>query len=101
MEDKRLNEWEEIEKKIEQSKIKRYPYKKLLGESLTARIHRLRAKGHNSYETYSILIRNPKIQEFLARFPLEANKMMENLKVSVCARFAEQNMMDKRSEDAK
>jgi hypothetical protein len=87
--DEKLNEWDEVNKKIEISKIKRMPWKKILGESLTARIHRLRNKGHNSDETYSILIRNPLIQKFCDENPNEVKKVLENLKISICARYGE------------
>ncbi len=87
--DEKLNEWDEINKKIVISKIKRMPWKKILGESLTARIHRLRNKRHNSDETYSILIRNPAIETYCKKNPLEVPKLLENLKISICARFGE------------
>ena len=87
--DERLNEWDEINKKVEISKIKRLPWKKILGESLTARIHKLRNKGHNSDEVYSILIRNPAVQEYCDQNPNEVQTLLENLKISVCARFGE------------
>ena len=87
--DKRLNEWDEINKKVEISKIKRFPWKKILGETLTARIHKLRNKGHNSDETYSILVRNHSIKNYCNNNPLEAQRLLENLKISVCARYGE------------
>ena len=99
MEDEKLNEWDEVNQKIEISKIKRYPWKKMLGESLTARIHRLRNKGHNSDETYSILIRNPNIIKYINKNPLEAEKLLENLKISVCARFGESKTANKIKEE--
>lgn len=87
--DEKLNEWNEVNNKIEGSTIKRMPWKKILGESLTARIHKLRNKGHNSDETYSILVRNPSVGTYCRNNPLEAQRLLENLKISVCARFGE------------
>lgn len=88
-EDEKLNEWDEVNKKIESSRIRRMPWKKILGESLTARIHKIKNKGHNSDETYSILVRNPAIGTYCRNNPLEAQRLLENLKISVCARFGE------------
>ena len=93
--DEKLNEWDEVNKKIEISKIRRFPWKKILGESLTSRIHRLRNKGHNSDEVYSILIRNPSVKNFCEKNPLEVQKLLENLKISICARFGESKTASK------
>jgi len=95
MEDKRLDEWDEVNKKISESKIVRIPWKKILGESLTARVHRLRNKGHNSDEVYSILTRNPSIMVYCKNNPLRATRLLENLKISVCARFGESKTASK------
>ena len=89
MEDKKLDNWDEVNKKIDSSRIIRIGWKKILGESLTARIHRLKNKGHNSDEVYSILIRNPSVLKYCRINPLNATRVMENLKISVCARFGE------------
>lgn len=93
--DEKLNEWEEINKKVEISKIKRFPWKKMFGETLTARIHRLKNKGHNSDEVYSILIRNPNVIKYINSNPLSAEKLLDNLKISVCARFGESKTASK------
>jgi len=85
----KLDNWEEVNKKIDSSRIIRIGWKKILGESLTARIHRLRNKGHNSDEVYSILIRNPRMMAECRANPLRVPKMLENLKISICARFGE------------
>ena len=89
MEDKKLDNWAEVNKKVESSKIIRIGWKKILGESLTIRIHRLRNKGHNSDEVFSILVRNPSILKYCRVNPLHASRVLENLRTSVCARFGE------------
>jgi len=95
MEDKKLDNWGEVNSQIKKSTIKRMPWKKILGESLTARIHRIRNKGHNSDETYSILVRNPSMQSYCKANPLEVPKLLENLKISICARYGESSTASK------
>lgn len=89
MEDEKLNEWDEVNEKIKISRIKRMPWKEIFGESLTARIHRLRNKGHNSDETFSILIRSITLKSYCEKNPLEVPKLLDNLKISICARYGE------------
>lgn len=85
----RINDWEVIEEQINKSRIRRFSYKKLLGESLTSMIHKLRNKGMDSTQVYEVLITNPKIVDFIDSIPKDKDKLLENIKISVSARFGE------------
>lgn len=85
------NEWNVVNEQIDISRIKRYSWKKMLGESLTSRIHRLRNKGHTSKEVIYIIQNTIQIKDFVENNPQERFKVMENITISVCARFGENN----------
>lgn len=91
--------WEVVEEKINQSKITRYPWKRLLGESLSSKIYKLRAKGMSSIEVFNVLSTHPKVADFIDQRPKERYKVLENLKISVCARFGESKTKEKVEND--
>ena len=87
-----LNEWEEVEKQIQRSKIKRFPYKQWLGRSLTDYILRCKDKGLSSHQTIARLLRENIIIKYLEDNRFFTHKLQENIRISVCARFSEENM---------
>lgn len=86
-----MDEWKNINEQIKRSKIRRYNWKGIFGMSLTEFIIRLREKGHNSDEVYQILCNNPNLKKFCENNPLQADKVHDNIKISVSARFGENN----------
>jgi predicted methyltransferase MtxX (methanogen marker protein 4) len=93
MEQSKLNkDWERVNAQIERSKIKRYPWKKIFGESLTHAIIRRKIKGMTSDQVYHELRCSENLCEFLSGLGLdEGEKVESNLRISVSARFAENN----------
>lgn len=82
-------EWDNIQKKIEQSTIYRVPWKRILGETLTSRIHKLKNKGNSWQETYDIISLDKNLILFLAQHGKLQRKVLQNLYISVCARYGE------------
>lgn len=88
-------DWDIVNEQIERSKIIRYPWRKILGESLTIRIHKLKNKGHNSTEVKEILLRDRRIKEFILINSHYEGKIRENIIISVSARFGESKTAEK------
>jgi len=88
-----------IEDAIKRSKIKRYPWNTILGETLTKIILRSRKYGLSVDETYFQLVKNPKVIRFIEKHLLEQEKILENLKISVHARYIENNTAKKVMEE--
>lgn len=95
--------WEEIDKQIKRSRIKRYSWKKIIGESLTKRILRLREKKLTIQETMDTINRLPGVVEFIKMFPEEDENMAKNIKINVHARYGEnktsEEIKEKKDED--
>lgn len=83
--------WGELKEIISQSKIKRYPWKLILGDSLTKTILRKKMSGKSAQETYDEILASERFTEIKKAFPEHARKMEENVFISVCARFGENN----------
>lgn len=85
-----LNNWLVVEKQIERSNIKRINWREILGHSLTEEITENKLKGLDSnncfkYIKSKLLIKN-----------IDDLDIIERLKISVSARYAEQNARDNR-----
>jgi len=91
--------WKAINKEIERSKIKRYPWKEIFGESLTSRIHHLRKQGKTVDETKDIIMQDKKVQEFIKANPYEKEEVFKNIEISVSARYGENNTAKKIEEE--
>jgi len=87
----KIDEWGYVEKQINRSKIKRYPYKKILGMSLTNYILNCRRDGLNSAETFGKLLLEKNIAIYEFQNPFEVKKFRDNIWTSICARFSEEN----------
>lgn len=83
--------WEIIKSQIEKSKIKRYSWDLILGESLTKTILRHKMKGLSAIETYHIIIEHPMVEKITKFFPDQKERLQEKIKISVCARYGENN----------
>ena len=86
-----LGDWEVVEEQIQRSKIKRYPYKKLLGVSLTRFILSCKANELSSHQTISQILSQPLIRAYLFENPEEHNNFLKNIQISVSARYSEEN----------
>jgi len=87
-----MSEWDVVNEQIERSKIRRFNWKGILGVSLTEYILTLKRRGYTSKETMAIIMNNPRIRNrLLLSTPSIKQKMLDNIKISVCARYGEQN----------
>lgn len=84
-----LNEWNTIEEQIERSKIKRYPYKLMLGESLTKYLVRCLEDGLSSSQSFNNIINTSGVKMYLFENPQEVENFKKNLWISICARYSE------------
>jgi hypothetical protein len=84
-----LNEWSTIEQQIERSKIKRYPYKSLLGLSLTKYLFECLNLGLSSQQSFIKILELESIKNYLKENPLEVNNFTKNLWICCCARYSE------------
>lgn len=87
--------WGVIDEAIERSKIKRYDWKDILGKSLTKEILILKKQGHDVEETFNLLKSDERVMKFIQENKREKRKILENLKISVHARFGENNTATK------
>lgn len=83
--------WDVIKAQIERSKIKRYSWDLIFGESLTKTILRHKMKGLSSIETYHVIIEHPMVQKITQFFPEQKVRLEEKIKISVAARYGENN----------
>lgn len=89
---KKPNEvWDVVDKAIERSRIKRYPWRQILGDSLTKEILRLKKLGLDVKQTYEELRNNRDVVAFINENKRQKKKIEENLKISVHARYGENN----------
>jgi len=91
--------WGEVENQIERSKIRRYNWNGILGHSLTKEILRLKKSGLDVEDTFTELLNNDRIIRFLDENEVEAENIVKNIKISVHARFGENNTAKKVEEE--
>lgn len=84
-----------VNEKIEQSKIKRYNWKEIFGTSLTQEILRLKKNGYDSEEAFKIIYTDTSFQKFLENNSKERIKILENIRISIHARYAENETAEK------
>lgn len=87
--------WDEINKQVERSTIERYNWKKVFGNSLTQEILKLKKAGHDVAEAYKVLKEDKQVINFLDENKGKKRKILENLKISVHARYGENNTANK------
>jgi hypothetical protein len=92
--------WGEIDEAIEKSKIKRYDWDSVFGKSLTQEILLLKKQGSSVKETFDTLKKDPRVEKFIDRVG-ERRKILDNLKISVHARYGENNTAQKVMEEEK
>ena len=86
--------WGVIDDAVERSKIKRYDWNKVFGTSLTREILLLKKEGHDVDKTYNILKERKEVQKFIETKG-QKFKILDNLKISVHARYGENNTAEK------
>jgi hypothetical protein len=87
--------WGEIDDAIERSKIRRFDWDKVFGKSLTQEILLLKKQGLNVSDTFATLSTDPRVFEFIEENKRSKIKILENLKISIHARFGENNTAQK------
>lgn len=85
------NDWSEVQDKIYASKIKRFDYKTLLGESLTSFI--TKRKHLNDREILNDVLRSEGVIKLINFNPYVRGKLIENVKTSISSRKAEQSAL--------
>ena len=94
-----MSDWDRVQKEIKRYKIKRFRWKTILGVSLTERILRLRNTGISSKLTIQSIMEDKGVQKYIECNPLDAEKMLDCIKISVCARYGENKTADKLAGD--
>jgi len=88
-------DWMVVNEQIERSKITRIKWKKILGVSLTRAILELKKEGLSSQEVFHVLLHGSKLTEFVNTHFSAKEKVIENLRISVSARFGENKTAEK------
>ena len=91
--------WNVVDEAIERSTIKRYDWNKIFGKSLTQEILYLKKSGLNVENAFQELKQDIRVSKFIDENKTERKKILENLKISVHARFGESNTAKKVMED--
>ncbi len=81
--------WGVVDEAIERSKIKRYDWNGVFGKSLTQEILLLKKDGLGVGRTFEALSKDERVLKFIEDHKTEKKKILENLKISVHARFGE------------
>lgn len=87
--------WREIDDQIERSTIRRYNWNGVFGHSLTKEILRLKKTGLDVEDCFNELLNNDRVIRFLDENEIEAKNIVKNLKISVHARYRENNTAKK------
>lgn len=82
-------DWEEINKQIARSNIKRYPWREIFGKPLTQMILTFKKHGFSAEETINEIHKDSIFKKFLEHHIGDQEKIIENVKISVHARYGE------------
>lgn len=89
-----LENWDLVNKKIDETKIFRFNYKKILGETLTEFI--TNREHLSNTEIIEEFFNNYSIKKYLNSNPFVEKKLRESVRISVSSRKAEHNSYNKR-----
>ena len=89
------DDWIVIKEQIERSKITRIKWKKIFGMSLTQAILLFKKDGLTSEECFIMLRDESKLTPFIESHFEMRTKILNNLKISVSARYGEAKTEDK------
>lgn len=87
--------WDVVDQQIARSTIKRYNWKKVLGKSLTQEILLCKKNGLNVEDTFIDLKNDQRVLNFIKENENEEKNIVANLKISIHARFGENNTANK------
>ncbi len=93
--EKQNKSWEVVSEKINQSKIKRYPWKKILGKTLGEYTQALINKNYEPYEIVEIISRQRPVKKYIEENKKEEKKILENLNTSVASHCCKFNMIER------
>jgi|LSQX01.1.fsa_nt_gb hypothetical protein len=79
--------WDRVKKKTEESKIKRYPWKKMLNMPLTTYSQKLFQKGYVPSQVFDIALRHPGVKRYLRENPLEERKLSSNALTTISSQY--------------
>ena len=94
-----MSNYKIVQNNIKRSKIFRFSYKKIIGESLTSFITKQREKGFDSLAAKHNLIGLPSIKEYFNKYPMMKNQFMHNIEISISSRYAEQKTYENSKEN--
>lgn len=83
--------WTFINEQIARSKIKRYKWQVIFGESLTNTILTYKMKGHKADEVVKLMINHESMKNIFMEDYEMYEDMCKKIKISVYARFGENN----------
>ena len=83
--------WKFIEQQIKRSHIKRFNWQSIFYSTLTKAILTLKMSGQSADETVFILINNPNMKLLHKKNPNFCAELCRKIKISVYARYGENN----------
>ena len=83
--------WKFIQEQIKRSKIKRYDWKAVYGQTLTKTILTYKMSGISADKTVHLMINHNTIIQLAKENPRLARDMCKKIKISVYARYGENN----------
>ena len=90
-----MNDYDTVEEQVKRSKIFRFSYPKIIGESLTRFVTKQRQQGFNSNDIVHNLLELKGVQDYFNKFPMMKQHFIKNVKISVSSRCAEQESLKK------
>lgn len=89
-----INDYTIVEQQVERSKIFRFSYRKIIGESLTSFVTKQKELGFNSLDTKNNLLTLESVILYLNKYPMMKEQFINNINISISSRFAEQKTYD-------
>lgn len=97
-----IHTWDVVKENVSRSKIKRFPYKELLGMSLTSFLVELKSRGLSAEEAFRVVLCHDNVRVFVSfSDELIVKHFKNSLWISVCSRFSESEMYKKKFVEAK
>lgn len=87
--------WGVVEEAVDRSKIRRFDWSIIFGRSLTQEILFIKKENYDVEETFGIIVNDERVKKFIEENPREKRKILENLKISIHARYGENNTAKK------
>jgi hypothetical protein len=87
--------WRIIDEKIQTTKIKRYPWKNILGKTLGEYTQALINKNYEPYEIVEIISRQRPVKKYIEENKKEEKKILMNLENTVHSHCCKFNMIER------